>query len=152
MPIRPMTETDLPKVLEIERVSFPCPWGEWAFRVELKPPGYAFVYELSGEVVGYAVVRIIREEGHLLNIAVAPERRRQGIGTELLRFCIDLCVKRGVKDIWLEVRESNLEAISIYKKMGFIKVGTRRRYYQDTDEDALIMRLRLKDDNAVEKR
>lgn len=145
-----MIEMDIPKVLEIERASFPCPWGEWAFRVELKPPGYAFVYELSGEVIGYAVLRIVRDEGHLLNIAVAPEKRRQGIGMELLRFCINLCVKKGVKELWLEVRESNLGAISLYTKLGFIKVGIRRRYYQDTGEDAFIMRLRLKND-AVEK-
>lgn len=150
MPVRPMVDADLPKVLEIERASFPCPWGEWAFRVELKPPGYAFVYELSGEVVGYAVLRIVRDEGHLLNIAVAPERRRQGIGTELLKSCIDLCTKKGVKDLWLEVRESNLGAISLYTKLGFTRVGIRRRYYQDTGEDAFIMRLRLKGD-ATEK-
>ncbi len=144
MSIRPMQEEDLPQVLSIEKASFSTPWGRWAFLAELKPPGYAFVYEERGRVLGYAVLRIVRDEGHLMNLTVAPQWRKRGIGSDLLRFCIEFCLHRGVTSLWLEVRESNEAAISLYQKMGFVTKGRRKGYYQDTGEDALLMELSLR--------
>ena len=138
-----MAEEDLPQVLAIEKASFTTPWGRWAFLVELKPPGYAFVYEEEGRILGYAVMRIVEDEGHLMNLSVAPPWRKRGIGSDLLRFCIEFCLHKGVSSLWLEVRESNEAAISLYQKMGFAVKGRRKSYYQDTGEDALLMGLSL---------
>lgn len=141
MIIRPMREADLPRVLEIERESFHTPWGRWAFLVEMKPPGHAFVCEVQDQVVGYMVLRIIRDEAHLMNIAVDSPWRGKGLGKAMLRFAIDLCAQKGVTSIWLEVRESNHRAIALYRKMGFVPIARRVKYYQDTGEDALLMEL-----------
>ncbi len=145
--IRPMEEKDLPEVLKIEQNSFASPWGRWAFLVELKPPGYCFVYEKEGNIVGYLVLRIIKDEAHLMNFAVHPEWRRKKIGTQLLQFGINFCRNKGVKSVWLEVRANNLPALSLYQKMGFQTRGIRRGYYQDTGEDALLMELLLEEEN-----
>jgi len=152
MVIRPMKEEDLPRVLEIEKETFPTPWGKWAFLVELKPPGHAYVCEIQDRVVGYLVLRIIADEAHLMNIAVDRPWRGKGMGKAMLRFAIDLCSQKGVTSLWLEVRESNHAAIALYRKMGFVLVGRRRRYYQDTGEDALLMELFLGGKAVADKR
>lgn len=147
-----MIERDLPRVLEIERRSFPTPWGQWAFSVELRPPGFAFVCEAQGKVIGYVVLRIVRDEAHLMNLAVDAPWRGKGIGKALLRFAIDLCTTKGVNTLWLEVRESNDRAISLYRKMGFVAVGRRKGYYQDTGEDAILMELSIGGKAKVDQR
>ncbi len=143
MRIRPMDEGDLQEVLTIERLSFPSPWTAGAFRAEMAPPGFAFVSEREGRVVGYIVFRLILQEVHILNLAVDPLHRRGGIGRQLLRFCIDVCSSQGAVVFWLEVREGNLPAISLYRRMGFAVRGRRPGYYRDTGEDALLMELFL---------
>ena len=142
--IRPMEEGDLPQVLPIERSSFPTPWTAKAFLQEMTPPSFSFVSVQEGErVLGYVVFRLILEEVHILNLAVAPPWRRQGVGRELLRFCVDFCWRRGGILFSLEVREGNLPAIGLYRKMGFALRGRRPGYYRDTGEDALLMELYL---------
>lgn len=139
--IRPMAEGDLEEVMAIERASFPSPWTAGAFRGEMSPRGFAFVAEEGGRVKGYIVFRLIRGEVHVLNLAVAPDCRRKGVGKELLRFLVDFCTPKGAVVFWLEVREGNLPAVGLYRHMGFRVKGRRPRYYRDTGEDALIMEL-----------
>jgi ribosomal-protein-alanine acetyltransferase len=99
------------------------------------------VAEVDGEVVGYLVAWIVGDSCELNRIAVAPCMRSRGVGKRLLYELINYCKNRNVKEIFLEVRESNQEAISLYESHGFEKVSERRGYY--TIENALIYRLNL---------
>lgn len=144
--IREMAEKDLEEVMAIERVSFPSPWSREIFRRELKTPlSKAFVaQEISPEkVVGYFCCWLIIPEVHILNIAVHPQKRRQGIGSSLLKHGLTYGWQKGGRDFTLEVRCSNYAAIGLYKKFHFQPWGIRRRYYTDTGEDALVMGLHL---------
>ncbi|MDI6753061.1 MAG: ribosomal protein S18-alanine N-acetyltransferase [Thermodesulfobacteriota bacterium] len=144
--IREMTERDLDEVMQIERVSFPTPWSRRLFERELSLP-YAKSFiarEMSlDQVVGYLCFWLLIPEAHILNLAVRPERRWQGIGNRLLRYGVDYCLAKGVREITLEVRRSNYKAISLYRNLQFQPRGIRRRYYSDSGEDAIIMGLRL---------
>ncbi len=140
--IEPMSERDLDSVLQIERVSFPTPWSRGLFERELLTSfARSFVAREKGtdRVVGYLCQWVVAEEGHILNLAVAPERQRQGIGTLLLRKGIEDCWKKGAKEITLEVRRSNYKAIFLYRNFQFQPRGIRPRYYTDSGEDAVIM-------------
>ncbi len=136
--IRPLTYSDLPRVIAIERRSFPTPWSLSMFVLELSKPSGVCLAALDGPALaGYLVCSRYAEAYHLMNIAVDPERRRQGIGRALL----DEMLERAGMDAnyTLEVRVSNAAAIALYESYGFRSVGTRRRYYADTGEDAIIM-------------
>jgi ribosomal-protein-alanine N-acetyltransferase len=147
--ILPMTEKDLGDVLAIERVSFPQPWSLGQFKKELKNP-ISFCYTarvtvdgMEGEGVGgYMIFWIVHGEAHILNIAVAPELRRMGLGKRLLSFAIKLMREKGVVEVFLEVRVSNKASIRLYEGFGFEHAYVRPRYYGN--EDALVMRLVLK--------
>jgi ribosomal-protein-alanine N-acetyltransferase len=86
---------------------------------------------------------VIIDEAHITNLAVHPEYRGKGIGRMLLKGMIDYGIKNGIESFTLEVRESNLIAINLYSQLGFKKAGIRKGYYSDTNENALIMWLRL---------
>ena len=144
-----MTEVDLKGVLAIERFSFPIPWNEEMFKLELY---LDFAHNFTGKLnssgngnilVGYIFTWLFHGEAHILNIAVHPDYRRMGLGTHLMRFFFDFCLTMKVKTITLDVRSSNHPAIEMYRKLGFQKVGLRPHYYADNDEDALIMALKL---------
>lgn len=141
--IRNLEEQDLPYVLEIVSQSFSIPWSLNSFKNELlNPHSILRVAEFSGEIVGYIVLRKILDEAELLSIAVKPELRRKGIATELIKNVLDE-LKDSVETCFLEVRVSNKEAISFYEKIGFKKVGLRKKYYLLPEEDAIIMKLDL---------
>lgn len=141
--IRKLEEKDLLSVLEIATQSFSIPWSLKSFKDEfLNPNSILKVAEINGEVVGYIVLRKILDEAELLSIAVKPEMRKKGIATELIRSVLDE-LKNSVKTCFLEVRVSNNEAINFYEKIGFKKVGLRRKYYLLPEEDAIIMKLDL---------
>jgi [ribosomal protein S18]-alanine N-acetyltransferase len=136
--IRPLAYSDLPRVLAIERRAFPTPWSLAMFVLELsKPSGICLAAVDRTRLEGYLVCARYDEAYHLMNIAVDPDRRRRGIA----RALIDVMLERGGIDanFTLEVRVSNAGAIALYESYGFRSVGTRRRYYQDTGEDAIIM-------------
>jgi ribosomal-protein-alanine N-acetyltransferase len=136
--IRPLTYADLPRVMAIERRSFPTAWSLSMFVLELsKPSGVCLAAMDASELVGYLICARYAEAYHLMNVAVDPDRRRQGIG----RALIDEMLERVGADasVTLEVRVSNSGAIALYEGYGFRSVGTRRRYYADTGEDAIIM-------------
>lgn len=141
-----MVESDLPQVLQVEESSFPLPWTEEGFREELsKPFSYLYVARavdsLYPSILGYVCLWILMDELHILNLAVHPAYRRQGIGSRLLRFSLRLGKAAKVEVAALEVRPSNEAAINLYKEAGFVEMGRRRHYYSETNEDAIIMEL-----------
>ena len=137
--IRRLTYADLPQVISIERRAFPTPWSLAMFVLELSKPGGVCLAAVRDErVVAYCICSRYDVVWHLMNIAVDPDRRREGIATALLSALIER-VGDPEAQITLEVRQSNQGAIQLYGQFGFRSAGIRRRYYQDNGEDALIM-------------
>jgi len=137
-----MEKSDIDSVIEIEEKSYGSHhWSKDSFMNELSNElaRYYSVYDENNNLVGYCGCWIILEEAHITNIAVLPEYRRKYIGEILLKTIIDECYKNMVKFITLEVRVNNNPAIKLYEKYGFKSLGTRKGYYQDNNEDALIM-------------
>jgi ribosomal-protein-alanine N-acetyltransferase len=143
--LRPMRLDDLAEVVQIDRQSFALPWPERSYRFELQenPASHMLVAESAGEaptaVAGYIGFWLIADEAHISTLAVRPDLRGQGIGTELLRAALARARALGAESITLEVRPSNAQAIRLYERFGFEAVGRRPRYYRDNDEDALLM-------------
>jgi [ribosomal protein S18]-alanine N-acetyltransferase len=137
--IRRLSYSDLPSVISIERRSFPTPWSLAMFVLELsKPSGVCLAaIDRSGRLAGYLVCSRYDTVWHLMNVAVDPERRREGIATLLINRLFE--EGGGRNPYTLEVRISNREAILMYERFGFRSAGVRRRYYHDNGEDALIM-------------
>ena len=136
--VRRLVYGDLPSVLAIERRSFTTPWSLAMFVLELsKPSGVCLAAADQDGLAGYLVCSRYADVWHLMNVAVDPERRRAGIASSLMRR---LFSEVGADArLTLEVRTSNHGAIEMYRRFGFTIAGERRRYYQDTGEDALIM-------------
>jgi ribosomal-protein-alanine N-acetyltransferase len=133
---------DLDEIIAIEQVSFPTPWPRQVFEMELNSSrSCKRVSKINGAVVGYIIAWKIYDEVHILNLAVHPEHRRKGIGRGLLIDCLRYFSKKGIKSAILEVRVRNQDAITLYEKIGFRPIGLRRKYYSDTGEDALVMKL-----------
>lgn len=143
--IVPMTAAHLPQVAALEKLCFPAdPWSEGLFQDALESP-HTTILVAEGEdgtVLGYAVLSAVLDEGNLDNIAVAPRCRRQGVGDALLSALTDFGRTR-LSALFLEVRSSNLPAIALYEKHGFVPVGRRRNYYETPREDALLMTLEV---------
>ena len=143
--IRPMLPSDLEVIMEIERVSFSTPWSLESFKAELKDNEYAryLCLELDGQVIGYMGLWFILDEGHITNIAIAPNYQGQHWGEFLMRSVMEKMAGQGMERMTLEVRVSNSLAQSLYKRLGFVSVGVRKRYYADNGEDAMIMWAKL---------
>lgn len=142
--IEKMKEQDLPQVIEIEHRSFPTPFSEKLFRTELNfRVANLYAVKRGDEVVGYVDFWIVADEAHVITIAVKPECRKDGIGTKLIQFMIDEAKRKGVQLICLDVRPTNGAALKLYEKFGFGQTSVRKRYYQDNDEDAIVMTLHL---------
>ena len=139
--IRRMTMDDLDAVVAIEETTFAHPWSRADYEGELTRNVAAryLVAVLDGEVVGFAGARIILDESHITNIAVAEKYRKQGIGGAVTSALLQYLSNLGAAYATLEVRESNLAAQHMYEKLGFIRVGRRKRYYEDNGEDAFLM-------------
>ena len=140
--LRRLAPKDLEAIERIERSSYPTPWSRSMFASELSKPSSislgAFEAE-TGELVGYLVISRYVDAWHVMNIAVAPERRRQGIAVALFERLFELTAADGRRGYTLEVRISNEAAIKLYERLGFQSRGVRRGYYTDNREDALIM-------------
>jgi len=143
-----MTLADLAQVEEIERVSFPTPWPENAFHYELTRSRNALCWvaewiEPGQEplVVADIVIWVILDEAHIGTLAVRPGYRGRGVARRLLAHALLKSAQAGATHAFLEVRESNQAAQNLYKKFGFVRVGVRKGYYQDTREDAILMNL-----------
>jgi ribosomal-protein-alanine N-acetyltransferase len=138
--IRPMRRQHLQEVLEIERQSFSTPWSSPSFLAEMENPHSIALVALKEEaVVGYICVRHTYDEGHILDLAVHPEHRRQGIGRRLVQAALSGLAQRGCLYVFLEVRASNVAAKRLYESLDFRVVGRRRNYYLAPLEDALVM-------------
>ena len=137
-----MTAADVDAVHEIETASFYTPWSKASFLREVEENACAryVVIREDGRAIAYAGVWFIIDEGHITNIAVHPERRGMGYGEMVTRAMIQLAADSGMNWMTLEVRRSNKAAQALYHKLGFIDVGYRKRYYENS-EDALIMAL-----------
>jgi ribosomal-protein-alanine N-acetyltransferase len=137
--IRPLSYSDLPQVISIERRAFPTPWSLAMFVLELsKPSGICLAAVLRGRLAGYVICSRYDTVWHLMNIAVDPDRRREGIAAALLTRLFDEADRPG-EQYTLEVRPSNAGAIALYESFGFKRAGVRKGYYHDNKEDALIM-------------
>lgn len=139
--LRQMSRQDLPMVAAIETRAYAYPWSGGIFKDCLRVGYSCWVCEEGLEILGYGILSITAGDAHLLNLAVDPDRHRQGIGRWLLNQLIELARSRAVQNILLEVRPSNVAAITLYHAAGFNEVGLRKRYYPIPGgrEDALIM-------------
>lgn len=138
--IKEMTKSDPPLFARIDKECFAVPWSEKAFEDEYKNDiAIYFSAECSGECVGYIGFWNVSGEGDITNIAVRKSFRRIGVGSKLIEAVIKKAKDIGISILTLEVRSSNISAQSLYKKYGFEVIGTRKGYYSDNGEDALIM-------------
>ena len=147
---RGLTEADLSRVVEIERHTFSDPWSRNAFletmaRDEVR--GFALEDD-RGLLVGYGLCVIAADEGEILNLAVDPGCRRSGLGRQLVGTMLDWLRKAGAGRVYLEVRQSNLPAIGLYRSLGFETMGSRRGYYTHPREDAVTMGLDVTQNTA----
>jgi ribosomal-protein-alanine N-acetyltransferase len=141
--IQRLAYADLPRVLSIERRAFVTPWSMAMFVLELsKGSGVCLAARSGDELRGYLVCSRYAEMWHLMNVAVDPDHRRDGIASALITHLLSEI--EGTDKLMLEVRGSNEGAIEMYRRFGFAAVGHRRRYYQDNGEDAVVMERELR--------
>lgn len=138
--IRYMTLNDLDVITEIASGCFLAPWGRADFEFSVKS-GHdtGLVAELGGRVVGFCIIRCSSPQADVIDVAVIPEARKQGIATIMVEHLLEEGRKRGVSDFMLEVRKSNAPAIRLYENVGFKTIGIRKKYYSTPVEDALVM-------------
>lgn len=138
MIIKELNERDIPAVAELERLSFSKPWSEESIRDSFNSASCRFYIAETDKIVGYIGVSIAADEGYILNVAVHPDYRGQGIGKALVSCLIE---RYGdiLSFITLEVRPSNTAAVNLYKSLGFEKVGERKNYYSNPAENALLL-------------
>lgn len=138
--IRKAAKPDLPDIIEIENASFSDPWDKGLFLDAIGSKDKHFLVDaIGGKPAGYVIFEKVFDEGHITNLAVGKGNRRQGIASRLIRSALDLARRENVREVFLEVRESNREAISLYLKFGFSEIGRRKKYYPKANEDALIL-------------
>jgi ribosomal-protein-alanine N-acetyltransferase len=142
--IRSAVPADAAGLVAIERRAFSDPWSEASFRDALTSPwSFGLVAETRRVPAGYLIGREVAGSGEVLNLAVAPEFRRRGIGGALLEAGLAALRRRKVDEVFLEVRESNISAQALYVGHGFRPVGQRAAYYRNPREDALVLKLEL---------
>ena len=139
--IRLMEERDLDAIMEVEKQCFTLPWSREAFYNELHQNRFAhyLILEEDDNVIGYCGAWLVVDEAHITNIAVLPAYQGRGLGKVLLSSMIEECKLRAIERMTLEVRESNLVAQSLYRKLGFVEGAIRKNYYSDNQEDAIVM-------------
>ena len=139
--IVPMTAAHVPQIAALEGVCFSDPWPEAAILPELTNALSLWLVAVSGDsVLGYVGGQTVMDESDMMNLAVAPACRRQGIARALITALMKALQKKGSGSLTLEVRASNAGAIALYESMGFLAVGRRPNYYFHPKEDALILR------------
>ncbi len=136
-----MNRSHVKAVAELEKICFSDPWSENSVASELDNPLSCWLICMDGETLaGYIGSQTVMQEADMMNIAVKPEYRRQGVAQQLVDGLVSELKKRGANCLTLEVRASNEPAKALYEKLGFSKAGLRPRYYQHPREDALILR------------
>jgi ribosomal-protein-alanine N-acetyltransferase len=139
--IRRMRIDDLPQVQAVDEISFSTPWPKNAYRHELleNPNAHCWVVEAEGKIAGLMVCWLILDEAHIATIAVHPAQRGLGFSKALVATGLTDLISKGAVSATLEVRSGNFVAQNLYRYFGFEEVGLRKRYYKDTNEDALLM-------------
>ena len=142
---RKMTPADLDEVEAIERLMHASPWTRGNFSDSIDAGYHCWIAERSGRLTAYAIVAVGADEAHLLNLTVAPQYQRQGIGAAFTGFLAKLARDYGAGRMFLEVRPSNGAARALYARAGFAEIGLRRGYYPAAEgrEDAVVMERRL---------
>lgn len=135
-----MSEADLPQVAEIEKNIFSIPWSEKAFKDSMESENTIYIVAKERDkVLGYAGMYCSFEEGNITNVAVDTSARRHSVGQNLIIDILNKGKEKGVTDFFLEVRETNYAAISLYEKIGFKASGIRKNFYEKPTENAVIM-------------
>ena len=141
MKIIKMVQCHVPQIAELEKLCFNDPWSENSIASELDNRLSCWLIASDDEkVVGYVGSQTVLGETDMMNIAVHPDYRKQGVATDLINALIEALKERNSHSLMLEVRSSNEPAKSLYLKMGFEVVGIRKNYYRNPREDALILR------------
>ena len=133
----------LEEAYKIECEVNPSPWKYETFLSSFEVGHKGLICKHNGEIIGFIIFSPISPEAHILSISVIKKIQSKGVGSLLLRSMLDQCKAMNYKKIFLEVRTSNLQAISFYQKFGFIKDAIRENYYTDNSEDALLMSLSI---------
>ena len=143
--LRPMREDDLADVMQIEPTIYSHPWTRGNFSDSLNSGYSAWVLEQDNKMIGYALLMLVMDEAHLLNLSIAKPQQKRGLGRYLLEHMLNIAKNHKVTNIFLEVRPSNVSAIALYENMGFSEMAVRRAYYpaKEGREDAVLMGLAL---------
>jgi len=141
----PMRAGEIDAVLAVENRAYPFPWTRGNFGDSLAAGYSAWTCRIEGTLMGYAVMMLVIDEAHLLNLTVAPEWQRRGHGTTILRHLLAVAREHGAKRMFLEVRPSNVPGLGLYRRLGFETIGRRRGYYPAGEgrEDAVVMALTI---------
>ena len=141
MRITLMESAHVSQVAQLEKLCFSAPWSENSISSELTNPLSCWLVALDGDrVAGYVGSQTVLDESDMMNIAVDPQYRRQGIAQALVEELVKCLARKGSRCLTLEVRASNAGAIALYRKLGFVQVGLRKNYYRNPIEDAMILR------------
>ena len=139
--ILPMDHSHVPQIAELETLCFSDPWSEASIASELSNPISCWLVAVEGErLAGYIGSQTVMGETDMMNVAVDPDFRRQGVARTLILALVEALKARGSHWLMLEVRQSNAPARALYEKLGFAEVGRRKNYYSKPREDALILR------------
>ncbi len=143
--LRPMQIADLDGVMAIEPTIYTHPWTRGNFSDSLNSGYSAWVLEANQKIIGYALLMMVLDEAHLLNLSVAKDQQKQGLGRYLLEHMLQIAKNHKAANMFLEVRPSNISAIALYENMGFCEMAVRRGYYpaHNGREDAVLMGLAL---------
>lgn len=149
--IKPLTEKELDQVVALDNVCLGGLWSLKGYQREIASPNSSlFIMTISSQseeqVIGLACFWAVLEEAHITLLAIHPDFQGQGLGKSLLNYLLAEAENKGLKRATLEVAENNLKALSLYQKFGFQEAGRRKRYYQKTGEDALVLWKKFEDD------
>lgn len=141
--VRRMQQEDVEGVMMIENVVCEFPWTPGIFSDCIKVGYGCWVVSENNQVLGYGLLSVSANEGHILNLCIAPEQQRKGLGKRMMLHLIKESKRLASDSVYLEVRVSNHGAIELYKQLGFVQIGERKDYYPAADgrEDALVLSL-----------
>ncbi len=143
--LRPMQMDDLDAIMLIEPTIYTHPWTRGNFSDSLNSGYSAWVLEANQKIIGYALLMMVLDEAHLLNLSVAKSHQKLGLGRYLLEHMVQIAQHHKAANLFLEVRPSNISAIALYENMGFCEMAVRRNYYpaHNGREDAVLMGLAI---------
>ncbi len=139
--IKLMSERHLEEVARLGKICFSVPWSKTSLKEEINNENASFLVAVdkNEKVFGYTGFTFVLDEGYITNIAVFPQYRGNGVAKKLLEALVKFAQDKKLKFISLEVRKSNVSAVSLYKKLNFLSVGLRKNFYSYPKEDAIIM-------------